>query len=69
MDSLIRLHQYKILSERERELKLQILRKLRIERSYKKGSIEEHINKKEIVYLTQKLDDTIHQQQTIKKEN
>jgi hypothetical protein len=67
MDSLIRMHQYQILSERERELKLQILRKLRIERSYKKGSIEEHINKKEIVYLTRKLDETIHQKRTIKK--
>jgi hypothetical protein len=67
MDSLIRVRQYQMLSERERELKLQILRKLRLERSYKKGSIQEHISKKEIVCLTRKLDETIHQKGTIKK--
>jgi len=67
MDSLIRVYNYQVLSERERKLKLEILRKLRLERSYKKGSIEEHINKKEIVYLTRKLDETIHQKGMIKK--
>jgi hypothetical protein len=67
MDSLIRVHNYQVLSERERKLKLEILRKLRLERSYKKGSIEEHISKKEILYLTRKLDETIHQKGMIKK--
>jgi len=67
MDSLIRVYNYQVLLERERKLKLEILRKLRLERSYKKGSIEEHINKKEIVYLTRKLDETIHQKGMIKK--
>jgi hypothetical protein len=63
MDSLIkRSHQIHI-KEQEREIKLQIVRQLRLERSLKKNSVEQKIVDRQVAYLTRKLDDILEYKQ------
>ena len=59
MGSGIQTHQYRMLFIKERALKLQILKRLQMERSFKKNSFEHKENNQEILRLTLKLDDVL----------